>query len=265
MMTRFISLLITACSLFAFGNAQSTNGLTIQTQQGAVTGSLVLPTVRRFLGVPYATAGRWQPPASPPLRSVAFNATQFADSCVQNLGPASAEFLTLTGAGLAPIPESDNCLNLNIWAPSTERKQSTAVLVWIYGGSFQFGTVSLSCSTARVDLFADGLFQSLIFSSMTERILFETMKILPLLRSITARTSLDSQTPHNSFHQPVPKTLACLISRLLSVGSTLISVHSVVILRESLFLGRVREAPRLMLMHIRIPQILLSKVRLMCK
>lgn len=158
MMTRFVSLLIVASSLFTFGNAQSTNGLTVQTQQGAVTGSLVLPTVRRFLGIPYATAGRWQPPATPPTRSAALNATQFADSCVQNLGPASAEFLTLTGAPLTPIPESDNCLNLNVWAPSSGRKQSTAVLLWIYGGSFQFGTVSVVCSTVGVlDLLLKGV------------------------------------------------------------------------------------------------------------
>lgn len=140
-MARFVSFIITASFLFAFSNAQGTTGLTAQTQQGAVIGSLVLPTVRRFLGVPYASAGRWQPPTAPPTRIAALNATQFGDSCVQNLDASTAEFLTLSGAGTTPIPESDNCLNLNIWAPSVGRKQGTAVLLWIYGGGFQFGTV----------------------------------------------------------------------------------------------------------------------------
>ncbi|KIJ50898.1 hypothetical protein M422DRAFT_158875, partial [Sphaerobolus stellatus SS14] len=38
------------------------------------------------------------------------------------------------------VPESEACLSLNIWAPSTNRKQSTAVMIWIYGGAFTFGT-----------------------------------------------------------------------------------------------------------------------------
>lgn len=131
--------------LVTFSSAQSTTGLTVQTQQGVITGSLVIPTVRRFLGIPYANAGRWKPPVDPPIRSATLNATQFGDSCVQNLAaPSNAEFLILSGAGTAPVPESDNCLNLNIWAPSTGRKQGTAVLLWVFGGGFQFGTVSRS-------------------------------------------------------------------------------------------------------------------------
>lgn len=142
-MARFISFLTAAGLILAFANAQDINGLTVQTQQGPVVGLLALPTVRRFLGIPYATAGRWQPPASPPMRSTALNATQFGDSCPQNLGSSAREFLTLSGAGTTPVSESDNCLNLNVWAPSVGRKQGTAVLLWIYGGSFQWGTVSL--------------------------------------------------------------------------------------------------------------------------
>ncbi len=141
-MARFVSFLVTAGFLLALSNSQSTNDLTVQTQQGAVTGTLVLPSVRRFLGIPYATAGRWQPPVNPPAQSEAFNATQFGDSCVQNLAAPNVEFLVLSGAGTAPVPESDNCLNLNIWTPSVGRKQGTAVLLWIYGGAFQFGTAS---------------------------------------------------------------------------------------------------------------------------
>ncbi|KAF9448258.1 alpha/beta-hydrolase [Macrolepiota fuliginosa MF-IS2] len=139
-MTRLISFLVAASSLLAFVRAQDINGLTVQTQQGTVIGSLALPTVRRFLGLPYATAGRWQLPASPSTRSTALNATQFGDSCTQKLDSSSVEFLTLSGAGAAPVPESDNCLNLNIWTPIIGRKQGTAVLLWIFGGSFQFGT-----------------------------------------------------------------------------------------------------------------------------
>ncbi|KAF5355167.1 hypothetical protein D9756_005698 [Leucocoprinus leucothites] len=143
-MTRLplITFLIATISFLPFipANAQTSNGLTVQTQQGPVTGSRTLPTVRRFLGIPYATAGRWEAPSTPPNRSSAFSATQFGDSCTQKLADTNREFLILSGAGDAPVPESDNCLNLNVWAPSVGRKQGTAVLLWIYGGSFQFGT-----------------------------------------------------------------------------------------------------------------------------
>jgi len=42
------------------------------------------------------------------------------------------------------LTESEDCLNLNIWAPPTSRLQKTAVLIWIYGGDFAFGSSNSS-------------------------------------------------------------------------------------------------------------------------
>jgi carboxylesterase type B len=142
-MNQFTSLFAALSVLFALTLAQD-SGLTVQTQQGAVTGSLVSPTVRQFLGIPYATAGRWQAPTSPPKRSTTLNASRFGDSCPQLADRLATVLSGITGSSTAPVPESDNCLNLNIWSPNASRKQSTAVLIWIYGGAFQFGTVSAS-------------------------------------------------------------------------------------------------------------------------
>lgn len=116
-------------------------GLTVSTQQGSVSGTQILPTVRQFLGIPFATAQRWQRPQLPPKRRGVFQATKFADGCLQNLAPANAEYLKLNGNGGLDVPSGENCLAVNIWTPSTNRKQKTAVLVWIYGGGFVFGTV----------------------------------------------------------------------------------------------------------------------------
>ena len=99
--------------------------------------------VRQFLGIPYATAGRWTAPKLPPSRVTPFLADRFGDSCIQMNSPANVEFLKLTGGVIGNVTESEDCLSINIWAPSIFRKQNTAVMVWIYGGGFEFGTVSM--------------------------------------------------------------------------------------------------------------------------
>jgi carboxylesterase type B len=132
----FNGLLTLACALSA--NAAN---LTITTQQGDVVGTLVSPTVRQFLGIPYAVAGRWAAPTVPPNRTAPLAATSFGDSCLQALTPSALEFLKLASVPNATVPESENCLSVNIWTPSIQRKQATAVMLWVYGGGFTFGTV----------------------------------------------------------------------------------------------------------------------------
>jgi len=128
-------------SLSIFSSAYAQTGLTVQTAEGFVSGVLVSQSVRQFLGIPYAQAARWEPPQGAAARSATLEATQFGDSCIQQLSGGNKEFLTLVGLGDQAVSVSENCLSLNIWAPSTNRKQGTSVLIWIYGGGFEFGTV----------------------------------------------------------------------------------------------------------------------------
>jgi carboxylesterase type B len=114
--------------------ARSGRGLTVDTAQGNITGTLVSPAVRRFLGIPYAVANRWEAPQSPPVRTDTFSASKFGSSCPQSPPPGLPDILDASS-------ESEDCLNINIWAPSAQRKQNTAVMLWIYGGGFQYGTV----------------------------------------------------------------------------------------------------------------------------
>jgi hypothetical protein len=114
-------------------------GLTVRTAEGDVSGAFVTPTVRRFLGIPYAVANRWEAPQKAPIRTAPFNATQFGGSCPQGIPLGSNQLLGPGGNIYAQ--ESEDCLNVNIWAPSIRRKQGTAVMIWIYGGGFLFGTV----------------------------------------------------------------------------------------------------------------------------
>lgn len=118
------------------------SGLRVPTQQGDVIGTLVTPTVRQFLGIPFAIANRWEAPRLPSPRRDTFQADHFGDSCIQMNSTAQNYFFNLTGAIIPHVNESEDCLSVNIWAPSVDRNQQTAVMIWIYGGGFQTGTVS---------------------------------------------------------------------------------------------------------------------------
>ena len=131
-------------TLFLVGNVvANSDGLSVLTEQGTVVGTLVLPTVRQFLGIPFATVERFRPPKEPLHHPLPFDATSFGDSCPQRLDPDQFVFWELMGASKdnLTVPESDDCLSVNIWTPSIKRKQGTAVMIWIYGGAFSIGTV----------------------------------------------------------------------------------------------------------------------------
>ncbi|KAF5354783.1 hypothetical protein D9756_005569 [Leucocoprinus leucothites] len=129
-------------TLVACAVAQSI-GLLVPTQQGDVQGTLINPSVRQFLGIPYATAERWTVPKLPMKRSDTLIADTYSDSCIQQGTPANLEYMKLTAALVPNVTESEDCLSVNIWTPSTSRKQRTAVMIWIYGGGFNFGTSNL--------------------------------------------------------------------------------------------------------------------------
>ena len=108
---------------------------------GRVQGQIVHKAnskVFQFLGIPYAAKpiGDQRFANPEPFRSPwkgTLNATQFAPLCVQ----ADASGQQLHGS-------SEDCLYLNIWVP--ERRKSTCsplpVMLFIHGGSFNFGTAS---------------------------------------------------------------------------------------------------------------------------
>lgn len=62
------------------------------------------------------------------------DATQFGPRCPQT---ARAR------AGLRVEPASEDCLTLNVWTPATSSGDRLPVMVWIHGGGFTVGTVTL--------------------------------------------------------------------------------------------------------------------------
>jgi para-nitrobenzyl esterase len=86
----------------------------------------------RYLGIPYAQPPvgdlRWRAPQPlPPWREV-FDAQAF--------GPAPRQ-IALPGG--PPIPQSEDCLTINVWRPAQPSGGPLPVMVWIYGGGFSSG------------------------------------------------------------------------------------------------------------------------------
>ncbi len=110
--------------------------VTATTASGAVKGQNYGRYVV-FKGVPYATAARWSAPTAPTNWNGSRDATEFGDVCPQ--APVSPEVLRSLGGSTAPA--SEDCLNLNIWAP--RKAKSAPVMVWIHGGGNVQGASSL--------------------------------------------------------------------------------------------------------------------------
>jgi para-nitrobenzyl esterase len=91
-----------------------------------------------FLGIPYAAppvgALRFAPPApAEPWRGVR--------ECVAH-GPAPCQpqdGLSAELGLLAPHPQAEDCLTLNVWRPAREAREPRPVMVWLHGGAFASG------------------------------------------------------------------------------------------------------------------------------
>lgn len=131
---------------------QTTNGLVL----GKRTKALVKPSSNRaeehdvdaFLGLPYGRAPvnelRFQKPLpiEKPWTGYVFNATTPADSCIQLNDTFFGQF---RGSQMwnANSPLSEDCLTVNLWVPSNRPNRLLPVLVWVYGGAYYSGSISL--------------------------------------------------------------------------------------------------------------------------
>ncbi|KAJ4258822.1 hypothetical protein NW762_007909 [Fusarium torreyae] len=124
-----------------------TLGPTVSLQQGLVVGkrievpSALSPTVDQYLGVPFAKSPprRFEPPEDPIPHNASWDATYFRPSCIQYF--ESDDFRRLFNT--PPLPESEDCLYLNVFTPSKIPRGGLPVLFWIHGGSFTLGSARI--------------------------------------------------------------------------------------------------------------------------
>jgi para-nitrobenzyl esterase len=85
-------------------------------------------------GIPYATAERF----APPELVHAWTGTRSAD----RPGPQAPQLPSVLDRMLGPasLPQHEQCLTLDVWAPPPEPGARRPVLVWIHGGAFTNGT-----------------------------------------------------------------------------------------------------------------------------
>lgn len=125
---------IAAAGLLSPAPAVAAGGTIIPTQSGLVRGSAPdAAGVQAFKGIPYAAAPvgtlRWKAPRPAATWPGVRSATGYRPSCWATPLP-----------GAPSIPMSEDCLSVNVWTPSPRSGPPKAVMVWIYGGGFQFGT-----------------------------------------------------------------------------------------------------------------------------
>jgi para-nitrobenzyl esterase len=104
------------------------------TTYGPVRGER-LGDVDVYRGIPFAAppvgARRWQPPVPPEPWTEPRDATQFGADCPQRAG---------IPIGSRAPSQSEDCLTLNVWTPAASADERLPVMVWIFGGSFIFGS-----------------------------------------------------------------------------------------------------------------------------
>ena len=135
--------LVSLC-LLAAGAAQPAVGASETRPQARLRTGIVQGTteassgVAVYKGIPYAKPPtgelRWRPPVAAPAWSGVREAWEFGHACLQP--PQSPT--GLYSGGMASL--SEDCLTLNVWAPSGARK--LPVMVWIHGGALVGGASS---------------------------------------------------------------------------------------------------------------------------
>ncbi len=101
------------------------------------------PRITVFKGVPFAAPPvgelRWKAPQKAPAWDGVKNTFEFGPIPVQDT-PGVGDDLYCREWHVDPdIPISEDCLYLNIWTPAKKTDEKLPVLVWYYGGAFQWG------------------------------------------------------------------------------------------------------------------------------
>ena len=116
----------------------------VKVENGIVRGvASADPRVTTFKGIPYAAPpvgkNRWRAPQPCPDWDGVLLAQEFAPISMQDQ-PGVGEDVYCKEWHVDPdIPMDEDCLYLNIWTPAKSADEKLPVLVWYFGGAFQWG------------------------------------------------------------------------------------------------------------------------------
>ncbi len=122
---------------------QAIRGDPVVVESGSVAGTARAAGVRAYLGVPFAAPPvrelRWRPPQPVTRWQGTYHADRTAPECIQTLRAHDINHY------FGEEATSEDCLYLNIWAPSHDAGAPLVpVVVWIYGGGFTIGSASMA-------------------------------------------------------------------------------------------------------------------------
>src|ERR1700680_304548 len=125
--------------------AAGSNSAIAETAFGKVRG-VEVQGIKIFKGVPYGatTAGqnRFLPPANPAPWTGTRDALHYGPSAPQNDPGVARDLQRLTVSGENLLPETEDCLMLNLWIPAINDGRKRPVMFWCHGGGFSTGSAS---------------------------------------------------------------------------------------------------------------------------
>ena len=131
----------------------------VETKQGKLRG-VTYGDVNIFMGIPYAHAKRFHMPQEIEPWEGIKNAYQHGPVAMQAI--EVNPFFYYRGLHMLE-KQSEDCQNLNIWAPKTEKGEKKPVFVWIHGGGFFGGNAfeEISFDGFKMAHYGDVLFVSI--------------------------------------------------------------------------------------------------------
>ncbi|PHH92114.1 hypothetical protein CDD83_8877 [Cordyceps sp. RAO-2017] len=145
---------LTTCALLALAlslrsaSAQPSGprAVEVEVEAGRLAGS-ASASVSRFFGIPFAAPPiRFNAPEPARAWEGVYDATKHKPACVQKFSyPEDRRNRSMQWFNTPPPPagESEDCLYLDIYAPAGAAPGCKAVMFWLFGGGFSFGSGSL--------------------------------------------------------------------------------------------------------------------------